>query len=57
MYTDPTVLEEICNNYLQFIPMDKLREHMEVGIVNEITCCLELVYLYFGMVDCTILKI
>ena len=57
MYMDPAVLEEICNNCLQFIPMDKLKEHMEVGIVNEITCCLELVYIYFGMVDCTILKI
>ena len=30
LYTDPTVFEELCNSCLQFVSMDKLREHMKV---------------------------
>lgn len=30
VHTDPTVFEEICNSCLQFVSMDKLREHMKV---------------------------
>lgn len=35
-HTDPSVLEEICNSCLQFVAMDKLREHTEVRTVTEI---------------------
>ena len=34
VHTDPTVFEELCNCCLQFISMDKLREHMEVSKCN-----------------------
>ena len=30
VHTDPTVFEELCNSCLQFVSMDKLREHMKV---------------------------
>ena len=31
VYTDPTVMDEMCNSCLKFFPMDRLREHLEVS--------------------------